>query len=197
MTNLQNRLDNIEDYSRKNNIRIDGIAELPNETNEVLHVKVKKLLEEKLQIQNVNLDNIHRLSANKRIQGAPRTIITRFSNQWTRDNIMKKKMKLKGTGIFLNEDVSENTLLARRDQMDLYKQAKSSGKIAFFNGKRLIIRERKLISTTNSNQQGTTSAGAVSELINTFTPKPCEDENAVKPETTPLGLKNRLRSNQP
>ena len=139
----QDRLDHLEDYSRKNNIRIDGFVELPNETNETLHVKVTKLIEDKLQIKDVKIDNIHRLSGNKKDQSTPRTIITRFSNQFHRDSTMKNKMKLKGTGIFINEDLCENTIKARREKMDQFKQAKSSGKIAFFNGKNLVVRERR------------------------------------------------------
>ena len=66
MIKQQDRLDNLEDYSRKNNIRIDGFEEPPNETKEVLHVKIKKLLEDKLQIKDVNIDNIHRLFGDKK-----------------------------------------------------------------------------------------------------------------------------------
>lgn len=188
-------VDHLEDYSRKNNIRIDGFVELPNETNETLHVKVTKLIQDKLQIKDVKIDNIHRLSGNKKDQSTPRTIITRFSNQFHRDSTIKNKMKLKGTGIFINEDLCENTIKARREKMDQFKQAKSSGKIAFFNGKNLVVRERRHNPAENNLQPSNTPTKAVSELIEAFTPTP-KDTN-IGPQVQPSpALNDRLRSSQ-
>ena len=168
---LEEKLDNLENYSRKNNIRIDGVEEPSSETNEMLHVKVKKLIEEKLQSKNVDFETIHRLPVNKGQTSTPRTIIARLTNYRTRDDIMKNKSKLKGTGIYLNEDLSENTMKARKEKLEEFKKARSLGKIAFFKGKNLIVRERRNDAEAKNLGQKTPPPRAVSELVDVFTPK--------------------------
>ena len=139
MIKQQDRLDYLEDYSRKNNIRIDGFEE----------------------------------------------------PHFDRDSAMKNKMKLKGTGIYMNEDLCENTLKARKDKMDQFKQAKLSGKTAFFNGKTLIIREKRINNADNNLQPCNTPARPVSELIETFTPASNESNVTTQLQHSPA-LNNRL-----
>ena len=131
----------------------------------------------------------------KKKQSTPRTVFARFSNHFDRDSAMKNKMKLKGTGIYMNEDLCENTLKARKDKMDQFKQSKLSGKTAFFNGKTLIIREKRINNADNNLQPCNTPARPVSELIETFTPASNESNVTTQLQHSPA-LNNRLRSSQ-
>ena len=134
------RLNKIEDYSRINNIRIDGVDEAQGESKENLQLKIQKVLENKLQLKNVVIDNIHRLPTKER--AGPRTIIARFSSHSIRDAAIKNTWRLKNTGIFINEDLCEDTRRKRREKLPLLKSARESGKIAYFRRSQLIIHER-------------------------------------------------------
>ena len=196
---LEVKVDSLEDYSRRNNVRIDGIEEPPNETSEILHVKVKKIFEEKLQLKNVNIDTIHRLSANRSQPAAPRTIITKLSNYRTRDDIMRNKSKLKGTGIYLNEDLSDNTNKIRKEKMEEYKKARSLGKIAYFKGRNLVIKERKTRVDTRNEGRNSSPPRAVSELVTVFTPnaqESGEDQQNTNLNHNENSVRSRLRSNK-
>ena len=195
MIKLEEKIDGFEDYSRRNNIRIDGVEDAPSETNELLQVKVTKLFEEKLQIKNVSIDSIHRLAANKRHPTAPRTIITRLSNFRTRDDIMRNKSKLKGTGIYFNEDLSENTNKARNEKIEEFKRARSLGKIAYFKGRNLVIRDRHIATGSSRNN---TPPRPVSELVEVFTPITQVDRERGQDKNLNHNndsVRDRLRSN--
>ncbi len=55
---------------------------------------------------------------------------------------MRNANKLKGTNIFLNNDLCPASQAVKNAQMPLLKQAKAQGKIAFFRHTKLIVRER-------------------------------------------------------
>ena len=50
LTDIRNKLTELEDWSRRNNIRIDGIAEEPEKTWEQCDKEVQHLLNEELDI---------------------------------------------------------------------------------------------------------------------------------------------------
>ena len=63
LTDIRNKLTELEDRSRRNNIRIDGIAEEPGETWEECERKVQRLLSEELDINDVVIERAHRVKA--------------------------------------------------------------------------------------------------------------------------------------
>ena len=58
---IRNKLTELEDRSRRNNIRIDGIAEEPGKTWEKYKRKVQPLLSEDLDINDVVIERAHRV----------------------------------------------------------------------------------------------------------------------------------------
>ena len=70
------RIDELEDYSRFNNIRINGIEDDRSESRENLQIKVEKLLNERLKVKNVIIENVHRLPSKNLTK--PRTVIARL-----------------------------------------------------------------------------------------------------------------------
>ena len=172
---LQLRMDLQEDYSRSNNIRIEGIQESSGENNEQLQLKIRKLLSEKMQMNDINIDKIHRVANQHENNPHPshaRSIIMRLQRSSDRNLILKNSYKLKSTGIFLNDDVSEGTMKIRKEKMHRLKEAKSNGKIAYFIGRKLIIHNR-------NNNQGTANTArsftpprrnSVSNLVGIFSP---------------------------
>ena len=177
------RLNKIEDYSRINNIRIDGVDKAQGESKENLQLKAQKVLENKLQLKNVAIDNIHRLPTKERT--GPRTIIARLSSHSTRDTAIKNTWRLKNTGIFINEDLCEDTRKERKEKLPLLKSARESGKIAYFRRSQLVIHERHVKkepkdSSVNTSQNSPEFSGVktlnssqqlnVASLVAQFTP---------------------------
>ena len=143
---LINRLDSQEDYSRKKNIRIDGIVKSSSENNEQTHLKVDQLLKDKLGLGNIKIDVAHRIPNRDSDSKSPRTIIARLNRESDRDSIMKSTRKLKQTGIFINEDICENTIKIRKELYPKLKAAREANNIAYIKRRNLIIRKK-------SNQQ--------------------------------------------
>ena len=63
LTDIRNKLTELEDRSRKNNIQIGRIAEEPGETWEECEGKVQHLLSEELDKNDVVIERAHRVTA--------------------------------------------------------------------------------------------------------------------------------------
>ena len=135
------RIDYLEDQSRRNNLRFDGVVEENGETWEQTARKIQLLATEKLGInENIQIERAHRV-------GRPnpqrhRTIVAKFLRYNDKENLIRNSRKLKGTNIFINEDLCEASQAKRREQLPQLKQARSQGKIAYFVHTRLVIKDR-------------------------------------------------------
>lgn len=162
-----------EDYSRRKNLRISGLEEQRDETWEQTSAAVTSLLESKLQLPGVVLERAHRVGPRRETK--PRTIVARFTRYSDREAAIRRGSHLKGTNVFLNEDMSPASLAIKNAQMPLFKQARAEGKIAFFRHTKLIIREKTggagaargqrstEVATAVATVSGIASAGAVGE----------------------------------
>lgn len=152
-----------EDYSRRNNLRISGLEERPNETWEQTSAAVTSLLETKLQLPGVVLERAHRVGPHR--DDKPRTIVARFTRYGDRDAAIRRGRYLKGTNIFLNEDMSPASLAIKNAQMPLFKQARADGKLAFFRHTKLIIREKTEDKSTRHRPTSVSEEGAVGGAV--------------------------------
>lgn len=135
--------DYLENQSRRNNIRIDGLKEEINETWEQSEAKVRALLHDKLNmdVSNVEIERAHRTG--RKTGGKPRQIVAKLLRFRDKSFILKSARLLKGTGIYINEDFSQRTMQRRYEQRDKLMEARRNGKIAYFNVDRLIIKQRQ------------------------------------------------------
>ena len=62
--------------------------------------------------------------------------------------------RLKGTNVYINEDVSRATLNIRREKLDELREKRRKGYIAYFSGAKLVVKERK---NNNLDAKPTTS----------------------------------------
>ena len=155
---LQRQVANLEDYSRRKNIRIEGIQEHPKENWQQTQVKVQKMINEKLQLENVKVEYAHRISSYQRSNAnLPRIIIARLQHDTDRDSALRNSWRLKGTQTFINEDLSESTMQKRKEKMQELKTARQHGKIAYFRKDQLIIKERKSGPTSSGVFDGSTA----------------------------------------
>uniref|UniRef100_A0A8D9E972 Zinc finger DNA binding protein n=1 Tax=Cacopsylla melanoneura TaxID=428564 RepID=A0A8D9E972_9HEMI len=105
---VKERNNKLEQYTRRNNLRIFGLKE---ENKEDVEIKVLKVLNEKLNIP-INKDDIEACHRTGRLDNAKggRNIIVRFVSRKVRDNVFRNKRLLKDTRIFINEDLTEANL---------------------------------------------------------------------------------------
>ena len=71
----------LEDRPTRNNLRIDGIQETPNETCEDCKIKIQELIKNKMKInEHIEIDRCHRLSKKKQNRARTITKIPVFSS---------------------------------------------------------------------------------------------------------------------
>ena len=141
------RLDSLEDQSRRNNLRIDGVPETSRETWENTVLEIKKLSRTVGFEQEVKLDRAHRIG-NFRTGDRPRTIIARFHNYSDRDFFLRNSFKLRGTRVYINEDLCQASLNKKKEKIPLLHKARSEGKTAYFSHTRLVIKEKPISNPT-------------------------------------------------
>ena len=105
--NLEIKLDEHEQYSRRNSLRISGISE---EENEVIGPKIMNFLNNKLglssPVESDQVDRIHRVGKPK--GEGPRAALIKFATYGTRNRVFKSRWNLK-TASHVSEDGSQNT----------------------------------------------------------------------------------------
>ena len=141
MGNLEDRMRLMEDYSRKGNIIVDGLAEDKEENNEKLQSKVENIFSEKLDIA-LNIDDLHRLGQRQEHSTRTRPVVVRLKTLSQRHQCLRSAFKLKGTNIFVNEDVSKATMDIRKTKFPELKAKRDQGLIAYFSGTRIVTKTR-------------------------------------------------------
>ena len=109
---MESKMNDIEQYSRKHNIRISGLPETGPETAEVTTLKVVQKMNEvlpDLDLQPEHKDIAHRMGKHKKDRH--RQIIVKFISRMKKDQILRKRKSFKGTDIFISEDLTPTNQL--------------------------------------------------------------------------------------
>lgn len=99
---LKVTVNNVEQYSRRKNIEIHGVAQLPEEDLHQVLLDLSRKLEIKAP-EKQSVEAIHRLKAK---QDKIPAIIVRFRDQEERDLWLSKKKALRNERIFINENLT-------------------------------------------------------------------------------------------
>ena len=155
---LQNKVDELEQYTRKNNIVISGFEtksfseivsghnDIPMSGNlendvevmrnsETLETKVIDMFKTKVKVDVVpsDISAIHYLpSKNNSNKKEPKSILVHFVNRKTKEKLLKNGKNLKNTEIYLNEHLTKRNA-------DIHKKA------------RMLKKEKKIIGTWTRN----------------------------------------------
>ena len=131
---LESKVDQLEQYSRKNSIRIQG---LPEDTDEDTPKIIVQFFNEEMKtsITNIDLDNAHRLGrVNEINRTSPRDIIVKFTSYLKKEELMQKRSSLKRnpktSKIYINDDLTPT-------------------KAKIFHLTRLLQKEKKIVNTWN------------------------------------------------
>ena len=105
---LQNQVDHLEQYTRRNSVRITGV---PEESNLSSTVQVESILTEKLNltVEPWELIGTHRVGPPT--AGKPRPILAKFISHHKKTEVVKARSKLKGSSVFINEDLTKTRAL--------------------------------------------------------------------------------------
>ena len=148
-TKTKKKLADLEDPSRRNNLRFDGFQEKTNETWEESESIVTDFVKEKLGIQEDTLiERAHRTGKIQRNDGTrnkKRTIVVKFLNFKDQSRILHtyREKKLGKEKIFINEDFLEETANIRKGFLQNAKDIQSQNKVAKVVHDKLIVYEKE------------------------------------------------------
>ena len=116
---LNQRLNDLENYSRRDNIVISGLKE---ESNENCKDLFKLMVREKLQIhERIEVVRVHRLG---KADHGQRPLIARLRYYDDKELIMSKTGMLKGSGIYFNDDLCPESNRNRSSLVPVWKELK-------------------------------------------------------------------------
>ena len=144
----------LENQSRRNNLRFEGLLKDDNETRDETEAKVRNVL-----VENSILNLLQKLNVliaqvvpggMMELQNRERSFASLLVIK-QRKAILKKARRIKPEGLNIFEDLAEETMEKRRAQLHQLKQAKTQGKLGYFSLDKLIIRDRPNGSTHGLN----------------------------------------------
>ena len=143
---IENKLVDLEDRYKRNNLRISGIKEGKNETWEECEERVNCFLEEKLDIgtSEMWIECTHRVGEKK--NGQERQIFVQFNSYKNKLDILRNCKKLKGTNFSVFEHFSKETASIRKEKWKEVLKNRKNGKISYLQYKTVICKERGRVS---------------------------------------------------
>ena len=121
----------LEDRSRRNNLRIDGIKEEPNETWEACEKKIQDVIADKMGMESgVEIDRRHRIGPRKTKTDRPRTVVCRLNRFKDKQRILNNAKKLKDMGIYIYEDFSKDTMELKKSLWEQVLEYRKQNKFA-------------------------------------------------------------------
>lgn len=149
---IKDKVDDLENRSRRNNLCFDGVDESVSENWAQSEAKVKNVLKDNLDLNQdeIEIERAHRVGPKR--EGKTRSIVAKFLNYKDREKVFKSKRQLKGSGIFIREDLSERVLNKRKALLPKLNEARQMGKTAFFRFDKLIIRDRPFMDGSDSGR---------------------------------------------
>ena len=137
---IRRKLVDLEDRSRRNNLRILGIKEDPRESWEECENKIFDLLEEKLEMEtsNITIERAHRVGENS--NDKERAKVVQFSFYKDKINILRN-WKFKGTKISIFDDFSQETMQIRKEKWKEVLTNRKQGKISYLQYRSVICKE--------------------------------------------------------
>lgn len=103
MASLRATVDDLEQYSRRNCLRISGVPEADGENTDTIVLNTANKLN--VNISPADIDRSHRIG--RPAPGKPREIIVKFSGYHARRGFMLNRKELKGSNIYINEDLTK------------------------------------------------------------------------------------------
>lgn len=138
---LEERIERMENRERKRNIVVKGIPEGRGERREVTEDKVKRMIDSQMEIKDIRADMIIRIG--KEAEGRNRPILVKCADEMEKKRIIAGRTKLKGSKIFLEEDLSYEVRQKRKKLWHLAKKNEVDNKEIRWRDDKILIRGRR------------------------------------------------------
>eukprot|EP00745_Piridium_sociabile_P029148 TRINITY_DN47464_c1_g1_i4.p1 TRINITY_DN47464_c1_g1~~TRINITY_DN47464_c1_g1_i4.p1 ORF type:complete len:325 (-),score=61.62 TRINITY_DN47464_c1_g1_i4:364-1338(-) len=149
---LEKKVDDLESRSKRNNLIIHGIPKHEKETWQDCEELVGEMITDKLEMSDsVQFDRVHRLNSSPK---SP--MVARCTFFKDKEKMLKVRAKLKGSGIFINEDFSFKVREIRRKLIPYLKAAKEQGKRVTMVYDHLVIEGKKYFIDAEDELKETT-----------------------------------------
>lgn len=141
---MDEKIDYLENQSRRNNLVFRGIWPKIGETWEKCKEEVIELVNTKLGITigKEDIERAHRTQG----KGEPKPIVAKFKSYSVKEQILKNTNKLKDTNWFIMEDFSAKVIKERKVLLERMKDLRQNGWFA-------TVRYNKLIAEKDDEQQ--------------------------------------------
>lgn len=152
---LKEKINDMENYSRRDNMEITGIEEHKSESVRDI---CTDLFKNKLGLSDdIEIVRCHRVgkyenrdqrdnrdvnSSRGQFRTVPRPILLRFKYYADKEKVLKKRAQLKGTGIYLNEDLSYESKRKRTNLVPVLKSLRDIDPKTHFRGDRIFYKGR-------------------------------------------------------
>ena len=139
--------DYMENQSRRNNLRVDGVKEKPGETWQETETALRQVVQRELklpadQVGALQIERAHRTGAPTTTQ-RERTIVVKFASFKDRDTIIRAARTVKPKGFFFDEDFSQRVISRRKELLPDMREARERGKIAYLSFDKLVVKDRQ------------------------------------------------------
>lgn len=155
---FQRQLNELENYQRRENVRIFGLPESKEE--KPIQLVTQFLAKHNFNIKEEDIHIAHRVG--RKVPDKSRAMIVRFFNRNTRNKVIKNRKVLRGKGVSIGEDVSQLTMktLIRVQQSEMVAKAWVWGGKVFAtlssepDGKPFVVKPFELVLEARGNMQG-------------------------------------------
>ena len=130
----------LEDRSRRDNLRVDGLKEIENETWEQTEGILQQMIRDILELEGITMERAHRVGNKSNERNIPRTIAAKFSSYKDTQTVLSIAKKIKGKKIYINEDYSKETLEIRKENWQTVKRLRSQGTYAYLVYDRIVTK---------------------------------------------------------
>ena len=142
---LQDKFDDLENRSRRNNLCFEGVPEQDGgeKTWEATEKRLRELVLPKLGVpEDIVIERAHRVGQRQRSQ-RPRMIIARFLNFKDKEKVLQTRKRLVGTNIYINEDFSDRIKMIRKDLWPKVKAARQAEQRAFLRYDKIVFYDQQ------------------------------------------------------
>ncbi|CAN7941741.1 unnamed protein product [Ixodes hexagonus] len=135
---LLDKVDDLENRSRRNNLIVYGINEEDNETlSSIRKAVIEDLFKSKMGVNVASVERIHRLG--RKAANKSRPVIIKFFDYNEKMLLMKNAPKLKGTKISVSEDYSRRVQEIRKQLWQTVKDNRTQDDKVFLRYDKLIL----------------------------------------------------------
>ena len=133
---LKRRLYSVEKIIKRKNLLVYGLPEVNNEnTVQIVLEVVKNKLE--INLKSTEISDCFRIG--KKTDKRDRQILLTLISNLKRSELLTEKRKLKGTSIYINEDLTPEDSERRKVLINKLKEARAQNRNATLRGNRLIV----------------------------------------------------------